>query len=141
MRNEFRHSSACMRLRWLGFATGAGYWLLESVLHTFVFHSGTLRQTLFCESDSNELWMRIIIVLLFTGFGFLAGRELAVERHLRAEGREINRLRHIVDEVQISVSGARVKADTEDLTALYQALDELPAMLETRFRELHAILE
>ncbi len=131
-----------MRLRWLGFALGIGYWFLESLLHTFVFHTGFFRQMLVCARDPNELWMRAIIVLLFSGFGFVASRELEVARHLKEEGREISRLRHIVDDVQETVSsGSRPAEETDDLAALSHALNELPAMLDARFRELHAILE
>jgi len=47
------------------------YWPIESLIHTFIFHEGTLLQQ-FLHPDPNEFWMRLIIILLFIGFGAYA---------------------------------------------------------------------
>ncbi|HEV2719325.1 MAG TPA: adenylate/guanylate cyclase domain-containing protein [Thermoanaerobaculia bacterium] len=140
-RQSWRTMAIRRPIRLIGFSLGAGYWFLESLLHTFVFRSGTFVQTLACMHDPNELWMRLIIVVLFAGFGVIAQRDVDAERHLREEARQIARLRHIVEEVQEAVSGAdEAAAGEDDLAMLLRTLSGLPSILESRFRELHALL-
>ncbi|MBI2214826.1 MAG: GAF domain-containing protein [Acidobacteria bacterium] len=131
-------------LIWLALVLAAGYWLIESILHTFVFRTGTFAEAFVCLDDPNELWMRIIIALLFVGFGVIAQRDVDAERRLREKRIQITRLRHVADGVQDAVRHEPPRAtpnNEDDLTALARALDDLPSLLEIRFRELHAILE
>jgi class 3 adenylate cyclase len=87
-------------LIWLGAGLGAAFWLAQSLLHTFVFDSGTLDVTLLGEHDPNELWMRLLIVMSFVAFGWIAERSLRAERHLKDDAERLNRLLRFVGHVK-----------------------------------------
>lgn len=70
----------------VGVVTGLGYWVGESTLHAFVFHTGNFGHEL-THGDWNEIWMRGCAAMLFAG---LAGgcqwhfsRVAAWKLHLR----------------------------------------------------------
>ena len=48
----------------VGFILSIIFWMTESLVHVYIFHSGSLLSQLFT-SDREELWMRMIIVFLF----------------------------------------------------------------------------
>jgi PAS domain S-box-containing protein len=48
-------------------------WLLETAIHVFVFQTGSFAYWLF-PGDTNEVWMRLVIITLFIIFGWLAQR-------------------------------------------------------------------
>ena|GEM_PF-5264772 len=52
----------------VGLLVGAGYWLVETSLHAFVFHTGNFWHELM-HSDWNEMWMRSCIALLLAVLG------------------------------------------------------------------------
>ena len=79
-------------LLFAGLLLGAGYWLFESLLHTYVFDSGTLWQTLLCENDPNEFWMRSIVTLLLTAFGWVSERRVYSERLEKERAEKLTRL-------------------------------------------------
>jgi hypothetical protein len=56
---------------WAGILAAAAYWIVEAVVHTFVFENGTIGQQLI-PVDLNELWMRSLVCLLFISFGAFA---------------------------------------------------------------------
>ena len=87
-------------LIWLGASLGAVFWLVESLLHTFVFDSGSLDVTLLGEHDPNELWMRLLIVIAFVAFGWVSERSLQAERRLRDDADRLNRLLRYVDQLK-----------------------------------------
>ena len=87
-------------LIWLGAGLAIVYWLAESLLHTFVFDSGPLAFTLVGERDPNELWMRLLIVFSFAGFGWVAERSLRAERHLKEDAERLNRVLRFVVQVK-----------------------------------------
>jgi class 3 adenylate cyclase len=87
-------------LIWLGAGMGAAFWLAESLLHTFVFDSGSLVVTLLGEHDPNELWMRLFIAISFAAFGWIAERSLRAERHLKDDAERLNRLLRFVGHVK-----------------------------------------
>ena len=84
-------------LVWIGLALAAAYWLIESVIHTVIFHGGPLSETISGEHDTNEVWMRLIISGMFVAFGWIAERTVKAERHLREDAQRINRLLRFVD--------------------------------------------
>ena len=62
-----------------GVILAAGYWLVETLIHVYIFREGTfLRQLL--PPEPNELWMRSLVCLCFIGFGWYASR---VTRQIR----------------------------------------------------------
>lgn len=54
-----------------GFVLGGIWWITESAIHSFVFDQGYFFQQL-VPQDTNELWMRLLIFILFVFFGFYA---------------------------------------------------------------------
>jgi len=87
-------------LLWWGMGIGAVYWLLESMLHAFVFTPEfSFLQALFAESDPNEIFMRLLIVGLLTGFGYIADILLTRQRQLATQSERLNRLLRFLSEV------------------------------------------
>jgi len=82
-----------LRFIWLGLIAGVFYWLLESILHTLVFSTGSsLHETLLGENDPNEIMMRGIIIILLTTLGFGADAYHTRQQHLLEHSERINRL-------------------------------------------------
>ena len=160
----------------LGLALAAGYWIAESLIHTFVFGVGSLGANLLARHDPNELWMRSLIVVLLAGFGAIAEKSVRAERRLKEEAQQLDNLGRFVDRVrQASRQGPadpsvafpdRRHSDrrpvepwsstererrsrriedlatrTDEIGQLSRMLQELSSLLETRFRELYALLQ
>lgn len=70
----------------LGIVLALFYWIAESLIHRFVYveHAFELIPT-----DTNEIWMRLIIVVLIFGFGVFADDRANKVRMKEAEKREI----------------------------------------------------
>ncbi len=70
----------------VGILCGAFYWILESMVHVFLFHKGTLMKQIFTP-DSHEIWMRLIVIssiIIFGGYAqFIINRRRQMERELR----------------------------------------------------------
>ena len=157
-------------LIWLGASLGAAFWLVESLLHTIVFDSGSLDVTLLGEHDPNELWMRLLIVIAFVAFGWVSERSLQAERRLRDDADRLTRLLRYVDQVKQKFpepgfgygapgrgdgllhaltagagNGANGIADLavkeDDIGRLTRILQDLSRVLDERFKELHALLQ
>ncbi len=64
---------------WIGFILGAVYWVLESLLHVFVFQEGEFFSQLLTR-DPHEVWKRLMVVGLLTAFSLLAQRGINVRR-------------------------------------------------------------
>jgi len=80
-----------------GIALAIAYWLLEAMLHAFLFDKGTLVEMLF-HGDANEMWMRLLISAGFVAFGFYAQHAVERERLLKEQMREqAARQRRIID--------------------------------------------
>lgn len=52
----------------IGTFLGAVFWLIESAMHVYVFHSHDLFESIFFP-EPHEAWMRLIIVAMFVAFG------------------------------------------------------------------------
>jgi len=144
-------------LTWIGLLLAVAYWLIESLIHTFVFGSGTLAETLRGEHDPNEVWMRLLIALLFVGFGAIAQRSVQAERHVKENALRLNRLLRFVDHVKQGVQhpnegqhalGMDDSAGIGDLAlgadaigTLSRMLRELSSYLDVRFKELYVLLQ
>ena len=152
----------------LGLVLAAGYWVAESLIHTFVFGSGSLAANLLALRDPDELWMRSLIVVLLAGFGAIAERSVRAERRLKEDARQLDSLGRFVDRVRqasqqgpVDTSAAfpdRRQAGTsgpvgrsrriedlagreDELGQLSRMLWELSSLVEARFRELYALLQ
>jgi len=73
-------------LIFFGVALAAGYWLLESAIHVYMFHTGSFAESIL-PADANEIWMRMIIIGMFLSFGVFAqsllNRRTQMEETLR----------------------------------------------------------
>lgn len=66
----------------MGLALALLYWFAESVIHRFVYHEALFE---FVPSDQNEFWMRFLIVVLITAFGFFADNRARLIRKSEQE--------------------------------------------------------
>jgi len=62
-------------LIFLGIALAVGYWLLESATHAYVFHTGSFPESIL-PADANEVWVRMFVIVMFVGFGFITQSSL-----------------------------------------------------------------
>jgi transcriptional regulator with GAF, ATPase, and Fis domain len=76
----------------LGLALAVFYWLLETLLHAYLFEDHTLLEALLELHDPNEFWMRLVIVFLLAGFGYIA-------EGMRQREQKLNRLLFFLSDV------------------------------------------
>ncbi len=55
------------RLIWIGIGLAIFWWFLESAIHVFIFHEGTLTQQIFTPQP-HETWMRSLVLVMFIAF-------------------------------------------------------------------------
>jgi PAS domain S-box-containing protein len=67
------------RLVLIGIGFGALFWIIESVMHVYVFDRLNLAQQLF-SPGLHETWMRLIIVGMFVFFGLYAQRMISARK-------------------------------------------------------------
>lgn len=60
----------------LGLAASAAFWVMEAVVHAFILRTEGFLETLLWP-DPNELWMRLLIVLIIIGSSFYASTIVA----------------------------------------------------------------
>jgi hypothetical protein len=70
----------------LGLALALFYWVAESLIHRFVYFEDAFEVI---PSDANEIWMRLIIIVLILGFGIFADNRATKIRQKEAEKREV----------------------------------------------------
>ena len=105
-----------------GIAAGTGYWLLESVLHAFVFSpSYSLVQTLLGEHDPNELFMRLLIVALLVAFGYIAAFYQKRLYALLTHTQKLNRLLAFLSDVN------QVMGHKQDMQTLFDSACRIAA--------------
>ncbi len=66
---------------WIALLAASAWWVLEAMVHGWLFDGGTLVQQLI-PTDNNELWMRSLVCLLLIAFGAYAS--IAIDRIDRA---------------------------------------------------------
>jgi PAS domain S-box-containing protein len=55
----------------IGIGISVLFWIIESAVHVFIFQEGELIQQIFTP-HSHEIWMRLIVVVMFIGFAIYA---------------------------------------------------------------------
>ena len=70
------------KMVWIGIGLGTLFWILESFIHFYIFRKGTLINQIL-PTDPDEIWMRIIVVASFTGFGVYC--QVIIGKRKRAE--------------------------------------------------------
>ena len=76
---RFRLTDAGVDPMWVGLVLALFYWILESVIHSFVLENEDFYHHLF-RMDLHETWNRLLVVSLLLGFGFYSQYTLAVRR-------------------------------------------------------------
>ena len=69
---------------WIIVAIGVLFWFIESAVHAFLFGKGHFVQQLM-HPDINEIWMRLLILILFVVFGLYVQRSLKKSDDNKAE--------------------------------------------------------
>ena len=68
----------------IGIVLGALFWLIESVMHVYVFHRLDFVESIFFP-ELHEAWMRVIIVGMFICFGIYGQWLINARRQAQAE--------------------------------------------------------
>jgi hypothetical protein len=110
------------RFTLLGVMLALFYWVAESTIHRFVYLDEVFE---IVPSDSNEIWMRIVIVVLIIGFGIFADNRARRIRKKEAEKREVflatvrssqHILNNLVNQMQIVLFDSDGRPGLEDET-------------------------
>ena len=62
------------------------YWITESAIHRYIYAEDFFE---IMPSDLNEIWMRVLIIVLLAGFGIFADDQAAKIRNKEREKREV----------------------------------------------------
>jgi len=92
-----------LNLTYVGAGIAALYWLIESLMHAFYWQSGSLLTTLLAGSQRDELEMRLVMVILMVGFGWLAERGKQHYLILVEKQKKLNRLLRFLSECNTGV--------------------------------------
>lgn len=114
------------------------YWLMDSSLHRLIFRE---KEFEFIPSDINELWMRVVIVLLLIAFGMYADRHTATVVQKEKEKRIIfnatvssaqHILNNLLNQMQyFKLMAEETKALDKSTTDLYeQSMSDGKEMIE-----------
>ena len=68
---------------WAAILLGVLWWVVESTIHVYVFHEGTIRTQLL-SSDPHEVWKRLLVVTLLVLFSLYAQHGINVQRRTEA---------------------------------------------------------
>jgi len=71
------------RLILIGIGLGAAFWVIESIMHVYVFHRLDFLHSVF-SPGFHEIWMRLIIVSMFISFGAYAQWLMNARRRAQA---------------------------------------------------------
>lgn len=67
----------------LGVGLSILFWILETTIHTYIFHEGPFLRELFPSHYPNELWMRFVVCAILIIFGFHA--QYVIDKRRQAE--------------------------------------------------------
>jgi len=56
----------------LGLCSGTFYWLFETIIHVEIFKAGPYKEQILPLNNLNELWMRLLIVVIILLFGLIS---------------------------------------------------------------------
>lgn len=93
------------RLILIGILLGSAFWLIESVMHVYVFHGHDFFDAIF-SPGFHEAWMRLIIVGMFIAFGIYGQRLIDAWREAQANLRLANA--ELTQIFETSADGMRV---------------------------------
>ncbi len=146
-RKRIRSTIKSSQMILLGIGLCILFWIIESVIHTFVFGMGDLISQMFT-SDLNEIWMRSIIACLLILFGIYAqyaiknyrqAKEALRKAHAELEERVKDRTRELMHanqnlqrEVEAHLQTEKTLKESETrYSALFENMREGIAVYET----------
>ncbi len=142
----------------VGLLWGIAYWMLESLLHAYVFDGVPFREAFLGEHDPNELWMRTIVTGLLPALGWVSERFVRSERQEKERVLKLNRLLNYIHEMSTLIGDKFQNPLHEDsyqeptpvegllreegeIGSIVKAVRSLSRLLDTRIDELYSILE
>ena len=93
------------RLILIGIGLGVVFWIIESIMHVYVFHQVDFMRSVF-SPELHEAWMRLIIVGMFISFGIYAQWLMNARRRAQAAVRLANA--ELTQIFETSADGMRV---------------------------------
>ena len=133
--NRYRFTSSLT-----GFLIALGFWIFDSSIHHFVYGEEKFE---FIPEDFNELWMRIVIVLLIVCFGiysdYVSNRQIKREKELEAlqvYNSMVNATHHILNNLLNQMQLIRLEAakckdfKQERVKQFDSAIDEAVGLIE-----------
>lgn len=106
----------------LGIVLAIGYWLFESCMHAFVWHTGPLNATILAQSEKGELEMRLVIAGLLIGFGWFGQRMMQQGAEAGKTIARLNRLLHLSSVLSKNLSREKEQQSLFD-TACHAAVE------------------
>ena len=107
------------------------FWILETIIHAYIFQKGTFWQELLPLYDPNELWMRLQVCTILIIFGFYAnyviGKRRKAENELKRSEEELrllsSQLFTIQEEERAKIAGQLHESIGQSLVAIKYGLE------------------
>ncbi|GAV19235.1 sensor protein FixL [Mariprofundus micogutta] len=81
----------------LGILVAILFWIIEALLHSFIFGNDTFINNLF-SPDADEIWMRVLISIAVIGFGYYAQHAVNQQKIMQEQIRKKSeRLHEVID--------------------------------------------
>ena len=113
------------RLTLIGICLGGVFWIIESLMHVFVFHRISIVESVF-SPEPHEAWMRLIIVGMFVCFGIYA--QLLMNARKQAQAALAVANAELTQIFETSADGMRVIDRTFNMLRANETFCELTGM-------------
>ena len=144
VRERWAHFMAISTLTRIAIGLSVVFWLLESLLHVLLWENADLVVELFTP-PGHEIWMRLVIISLFVGFGYYGDKLIYARRRAEEPGDRHHGARLFADadpedltmpvEIKELVVRAVVRAEAEDQSRTADAAGALSEEKETAIVE------
>ncbi|MBW8039948.1 MAG: PAS domain S-box protein [Planctomycetes bacterium] len=119
----------------VGIGVAILWWFFEVMMDTYVFQEGLFIERFFPAHDPNELWMRLVPVCLFVGFGIYArsamSKPIKMSESLSASNQQL-----MAGEQQLKAANQQLRAGEQQLKAAEQQLRATNQQLVAREQQL-----
>ncbi len=126
-------SDGSRKLLGIGVLLAAGFWVLESAIHAFIFYEGNFLQEL-VPRDTHEFWMRVLVCALLAAFGVYAQSAVnrirnADRKHLALQRKLEGKLTHLLsDYVHICPNCKNIRAEDGHWDPIETYIQEEPGI-------------
>jgi signal transduction histidine kinase len=123
------HINVGHRMIWIGIGLAVLSWTIESAIHVFLFHHGTIVQQIF-RPEPHEIWMRLMVVSMFIAFGIYA--QFTITRRKRAEEELRRHRKHLEELVEKRTAELRTANEqlVREITERKQAEEHIHALTQ-----------